>query len=210
MPRQLNTRIQGKKDTVANWETNNPVLLNGELITVVTEDNNLRFKIGDGVSNYTTLPFQDEWLVTQINTKLTQPTGTTGQVLGFIADNEVGAIDAPTSSSASPYNTQFNGILTTGDWTMENSSYYQRFDLAAMTSTQYPLVFPNWGTDIANEKIAWNTITSVQTFDGYVRFYAPAPTTVDVNFALFYTTYDSSSVTLVKDNTETNSTFTPA
>lgn len=58
--KQFNSRIQWKKDTSANWTANNPVLLNGEIAIVVTNSGETRFKIGDGTSAYTALPFQDE------------------------------------------------------------------------------------------------------------------------------------------------------
>ena len=58
--KQFNSRIQWKKDTSANWTANNPVLLNGEIAIVVTNSGETRFKIGDGTSSYTALPFQDE------------------------------------------------------------------------------------------------------------------------------------------------------
>ena len=58
--KQFNSRIQWKKDTSANWTSNNPVLLNGEIAIVVTNSGETRFKIGDGTSSYTALPFQDE------------------------------------------------------------------------------------------------------------------------------------------------------
>ena len=53
----LNARIQYKKDTDANWTSNNPVLLENELIIVEMENGECRFKIGDGTSSYTELPF---------------------------------------------------------------------------------------------------------------------------------------------------------
>ena len=52
------TRIRNKRDTASNWETNNPVLLDGELIVVDTNAGDIRFKIGDGTKTYTQLPFQ--------------------------------------------------------------------------------------------------------------------------------------------------------
>ena len=52
-----NTRIQQKKDTDANWTSNDPVLLKNELIIVEMESGECRFKIGDGTSSYTELPF---------------------------------------------------------------------------------------------------------------------------------------------------------
>ena len=64
--KQFNSRIQWKKDTASNWTKNNPVLLNGEIAIVVTNANETRFKIGDGTSNYTQLPFQDEYIQNEI------------------------------------------------------------------------------------------------------------------------------------------------
>lgn len=55
-----NTRIKNKRDTSANWESKNPVLLNGEIAIVDTASGETRFKIGDGTKKYTQLPFQDE------------------------------------------------------------------------------------------------------------------------------------------------------
>lgn len=64
--KQFNSRIQWKKDTSANWTANNPVLLNGEIAIVVTNAGQTRFKVGDGTSSYTALPFQDEYVLNQI------------------------------------------------------------------------------------------------------------------------------------------------
>lgn len=60
--KQFNSRIQWKKDTSANWTSNNPVLLNGEIAIVVTNAGETRFKVGDGTSSFTALPFQDEFI----------------------------------------------------------------------------------------------------------------------------------------------------
>lgn len=57
---QINARVRHKRDTSANWTSQNPVLLSGELIVVDTDSGEVRFKIGDGVKTYTQLPFQDE------------------------------------------------------------------------------------------------------------------------------------------------------
>lgn len=53
----LNARIQYKKDTDANWTSNNPVLLENELVIVEMENGECRFKIGDGTHPYVELPF---------------------------------------------------------------------------------------------------------------------------------------------------------
>lgn len=56
------TRIKMKRDTSSNWTKNNPVILNGEMILVDTDNGELRLKIGDGIKNYIQLPFNDEAL----------------------------------------------------------------------------------------------------------------------------------------------------
>lgn len=49
-------RIRFIRDSEANWNTNNPVLLNGEL-AVVTTSEGTKLKIGNGVSSFTNLPY---------------------------------------------------------------------------------------------------------------------------------------------------------
>lgn len=56
----LNARISWKRDTSANWTSQDPVLLNGEIIIVDTASGETRFKIGDGTKKYSQLPFEDE------------------------------------------------------------------------------------------------------------------------------------------------------
>lgn len=54
------TRIKQRRDTSANWESKNPVLLNGEVVIVDTANGETRTKTGDGTKTYTQLPFDDE------------------------------------------------------------------------------------------------------------------------------------------------------
>ena len=64
--KQFNSRIKWKRDTSTNWTANNPVLLDGEIIIVDTNAGETRFKVGNGTSAYTQLPFQDEYVLNQI------------------------------------------------------------------------------------------------------------------------------------------------
>lgn len=57
MSKTFQTRIKHKKDTHANWTTNNPVLLDGEIAVVVMGDGEIRQKVGNGTSSYTALDF---------------------------------------------------------------------------------------------------------------------------------------------------------
>ena len=58
-----------KRDTASNWEQNNPVLLNGEIIIVDTASGEVRFKVGDGTKLYKQLPFSDEAVRALISAK---------------------------------------------------------------------------------------------------------------------------------------------
>ena len=68
-------RIQTKRDTSANWESNNPVLLNGEEILVDTNAGEIRKKVGNGTKKYNELPFIDEPIRTLIGNKVDKVTG---------------------------------------------------------------------------------------------------------------------------------------
>lgn len=56
--KELNVRIINKRDTEESWSVNNPILLNGEICMVdMKQENEIRFKIGDGTSTYNNLAF---------------------------------------------------------------------------------------------------------------------------------------------------------
>lgn len=76
---EWNTRIRQKRDTQTNWETANPVLLDGELIIVDTADGGVRKKIGNGVDTYSNLPFDDEGLYDELHDELARQCG--GEVM---------------------------------------------------------------------------------------------------------------------------------
>lgn len=58
--KEVQTRVRQKKDTSANWETYDPIILDGELIFVEMPDGDIRTKVGNGVYRYSELPFIDE------------------------------------------------------------------------------------------------------------------------------------------------------
>lgn len=72
MATEFDARIKFKRDTSSNWTSNNPKLLNGEIILVDTDSGELRAKVGDGVKNYTQLPFSDEVIRNLIPTDLSE------------------------------------------------------------------------------------------------------------------------------------------
>ena len=66
--KELNTRLQIRNATVAEFNSSNPVLLKGELVAV-NEDGDYRLKIGDGTSTFSQLHFLDTPLRTLIGGK---------------------------------------------------------------------------------------------------------------------------------------------
>ena len=64
---EIKSRVMNKRDTHSNWSSSNPVILNGEIILVETEDGLVRRKIGDGTSHYSQLDFDDKYLVDHID-----------------------------------------------------------------------------------------------------------------------------------------------
>ena len=56
----IKTRIQQRYDTLENWESKNPILLEGEVARVRMEDNTVRTKTGDGTSTFNSLSWDDK------------------------------------------------------------------------------------------------------------------------------------------------------
>lgn len=73
--KQINARIQLKRDTASNWQSRNPIILNGELILVDTASGETRCKIGDGTKTYSQLPFEDEVMRGLIAAKVSSENG---------------------------------------------------------------------------------------------------------------------------------------
>lgn len=55
--RRIPATILLRHDTAKNWEVKNPVLEDGEYITVITDSGAIRHKSGDGIKTYNQLPF---------------------------------------------------------------------------------------------------------------------------------------------------------
>ena len=56
---QISSRIKQRYDTQSNWEANNIVLLNGEF-AIVDCGNQIRFKVGNGISSFNQLKYVDK------------------------------------------------------------------------------------------------------------------------------------------------------
>ena len=116
--KELNTRLQIRNATVAEFNSSNPVLLKGELIAV-NEDGDYRLKIGDGTSNFSQLQFLDTPLRALISGKAnvnhTHFTATTG-MSGFMSSTDKTKLDG-IDNNANTY--------THPSYTARNSGLYK-------------------------------------------------------------------------------------
>lgn len=103
-------------------------------------------------------------------------------------NGQSGAVTIDIPDSKSYYNKKYSGSLATSGWVKQsNSLYYKQVTITGMTSSQYPIVMPVWTNNRTNEQSAWNSLNAeVESFDGYVRFYAKTPITTAVGFVLLF------------------------
>ena len=103
-------------------------------------------------------------------------------------NGQTGAVTIDIPDSKSYYNKKYSGTLETSGWVKQSDSlYYKQVTITGMTSSQYPIVMPVWTNNRTNEQSAWNSLNAeVESFDGYVRFYAKTPITTAVSFVLLF------------------------
>lgn len=89
MKKIYNTRIRTKRDTFANWTAANPLLLNGEEVLVDIDNGGTRKKIGDGESQFNSLPYADEYIYTKINSSLQSAKDYADSLLGGETYNDI-------------------------------------------------------------------------------------------------------------------------
>lgn len=107
----FNTRVKNKRDTEANWESKNPVLLDGEIIVVTTTSGDTRFKVGDGKKTYKQLPFQDQKtrdLIPSVDSSLSSTS--TNPVQNKIIKSELDK-----KAERDVVNTTTNGLMSVAD-----------------------------------------------------------------------------------------------
>lgn len=88
--------------------------------------------------------------------------------------------------ASSNFANEFSGTLPTSGWTSSSGQYYYQVTISGMTANSIPLVIPQWGSSATTQKTAWSTLTNIQSFAGYVRFYAPSPISTSVPYTIFY------------------------
>ena len=109
------TRIQMRRDTSTNWSVNNPTPANGE---PCYETDTHKFKIGDGVTKYTNLPYQ-----------------------GDRSSGGGATIDDSTTSTTSTWSSsKINSEITTDIENLKNTKNNNIFDIGKFTVVGSPTI----------------------------------------------------------------------
>lgn len=111
--------------------------------------------------------------------KLTGVTGTAGQFVGFDAN---GVPTAQSISTSSALNKSATVTLPVVSGTTATVA------VSGMIADADPFfVIPQWGSDMTNEKSAWNKIISVESQAGSLKFTTSGSTATAVTFKVFWT-----------------------
>lgn len=111
---------------------------------------------------------------------LITPSGTTGQVLGYISDNVVGAIDLPQGKIT------ISATVTNSNWISSGSYVYQQITCEGMTANSLPFVVPQYNVLNDSQQNDWNQIVYIESFEGYCRIYAKASFVNSINVMITY------------------------
>ena len=82
---------------------------------------------------------------------------------------------------------KFNGTLEPNSWTTSSGDYqYQaQINISDMTAESVPNAYPQW-TNQSVESIEWNKLSAIESFNGYVQFYATSPFSVSIDYVIEY------------------------
>lgn len=111
--------------------------------------------------------------------KLTGVTGTAGQFIGFDANGVPTAQSVSTSSALNKSATVTLPVISGTTATVAVS------DMVANADPFF--VIPQWGTNMTDEKSAWNKIISVESQAGSLKFTTSGSTATAVTFKVFWT-----------------------
>ena len=111
---------------------------------------------------------------------LITPSGTQGQVLGYISDNVVGAVNLPQGKIT------ISATVTNSDWTSSGSYVYQQITCEGMTANSLPFVVPQYNVLNDSQQNDWNQIVYIESFEGYCRIYAKTSFVNNINVMITY------------------------
>ena len=161
------TRIQVRRDTLANWTLYNPTLANGE-ITYVTDT--AFIKVGDGSTPWNSLPY-----ATQLGNVAVGPAGSvTGGTGSFVANITGGNIVANTATYSAQYN-YANGVSILASF--NSFALYANANLGTATTNISALQANVGAYEIyanANLGTATTNISALQANVGAYEIYANA------------------------------------
>lgn len=193
---EINGRMKQKRDTAANWEAKNPVILNGEIVLVDTSAGELRAKIGDGVKKYSQLPFSDEVLRNLITDKASKddiPTALknpnaitfTGASTGTYDGSSALTINIP-ASGADAY-TQFTQIvisLPLSGWT-GSSTFTNTIGISSVKADTIVIASPAPGD---KDAFAFSNVYCSTQAEGSLTFTAKTKPSIDLAVNLIIVT----------------------
>ena len=94
-------------------------------------------------------------------------------------DTAIAGIDIPESTQ------KYSGTLPTSGWKTSGSQRYYQVSISGMTADKIIFAVPQWSNQ-TNQQDSWDNIVNIQSYAGYVRFYASAVPSVSINYTLVY------------------------
>lgn len=171
----VKTRIKQKRASSAEWTALDPVLLYGEFTIVDTNSGDVRFKVGDGTSKYSQLPFTDElvrsqvsshvhddryYTETEIDTKLTSKSDTTHKHDDLYDElGAASAVESTLNGTINAHTTNTDVHVTTSNKTAWNAAKTHADSAHAPSNAQ-----PNQNA-FSNIKVGDTTIAADTTTD---------------------------------------------
>lgn len=96
-------------------------------------------------------------------------------------------IVSSTSSASGLFSTSFSGTLLSSGWVGSGTSYTQSISVSGLTTNSTPVVIPQWGGNKDQEELEWSNLSStVESISGQLLFTSTQPTTVNINFIVYF------------------------
>jgi len=149
----MSSRIQIRRDTAANWTSANPILAQGEM---GFETNTLKFKIGDGSTDWLTLPY---------GPGITGPTGPTGADSTVVGPTGATGPSGPSNPALCIAVFERSTPITTGDG---KADIVIPSSLNGMNLVRAQAIVITAGTTNATTVAVYNTTDSQEMLSGNI------------------------------------------